>query len=109
MATRRWRNAIIPATGGVKPLILFDRPNIDYQFVRWTPDGRYLSYIGAPGYPSNIWLQPVAGGEPKKLTDFKSDIIFRHAWSRDGKILALARGTETSDVVLMKAEETRTP
>lgn len=99
---KRWRNAIIPASGGVKPVKLFDRPNIDYQFARWTRDGRYLSYIGPPGYPGNVWLQPVAGGEPKKLTDFKSDIVYQIAWSRDGKTLALARGTETSDVVLMR-------
>ncbi|MEP6570456.1 MAG: hypothetical protein ABJC10_11845, partial [Acidobacteriota bacterium] len=99
---KRWRNAIIPASGGVKPVKLFDRPNIDYQFARWTRNGRYLSYIGPPGYPGNVWLQPVAGGEPKKLTDFKSDIIYQIAWSRDGKTLALARGAETTDVVLMK-------
>jgi Tol biopolymer transport system component len=72
---------------------------------RWAPDGRSLSYIGAPAHPSNIWLQPVDGGEPHKLTDFKSDLIYRHAWSRDGKTLALARGSETSDVVLIRANK----
>jgi Tol biopolymer transport system component len=72
--------------------------------VRWTPDGRHLSFIGAPPDPSNIWLQPAAGGEPRKLTDFKSDYIFRHAWSADGS-LALVRGRGTSDVVLLKDEK----
>jgi len=28
-------------------------------------------------------------------------LIFYHAWSRDGKSLALARGEETNDVVLI--------
>jgi hypothetical protein len=65
-------------------------------------DGRYLSFIGTPPDPSNIWLQPAAGGKPLKLTDFKTDYIYRHAWSRDGKTLALARGRHTSDVVLMR-------
>jgi Tol biopolymer transport system component len=101
---KRWRNAIIPASGG-KPVTQFDRPNYSYQYMRWTPDGRHLSYIGPPAVPSNIWLQPVEGGEPRQLTNFKTEMIFRHAWSRDGKTLAVVRGTETTDVVLLKAEQ----
>lgn len=99
---KRARNAVIPSAGGVRPVKLFDRPNFRYQHVQWTPDGRHLSYIGPPAVPSNIWLQIVDGGEPRKLTDFKSDSIYHHAWSRDGKWLALARGAETVDVVLLK-------
>jgi eukaryotic-like serine/threonine-protein kinase len=101
VSPKRLRNAIIPAAGGVKPVKLFDGPNFRYQQVQWTPDGRHLGYIGPPAVPSNIWLQPVAGGEPRKLTDFKSDSIYHHAWSRDGKWLVLARGAETVDVVLL--------
>jgi serine/threonine protein kinase/Tol biopolymer transport system component len=102
---KRWRNGIIPATGHVRPVKLFDRPNIDDQHVQWTPDGRSLSYIGAPAYPENLWLQPVAGGAPKQLTNFKSDRTYHHVWSRDGKQLALARGNEMSDVVLLRATQ----
>jgi len=98
---KRWRNSIISALGG-PPVKQFDRPNYTHQYVRWTPDGRHLSYIGQPAVPSNIWLQPVAGGEPRKLTDYKTDMIFRHAWSRDGKTLAVVRGSQTTDVVLMR-------
>ena len=98
---KRSRNAVIPSAGGVRPVKLFDRPNFRYQHVQWTPDGRHLSYIGPPAIPSNIWLQLVDGGEPRKLTDFKSGTIYRHTWSRDHKWLALARGAETVDVVLL--------
>jgi len=35
------------------------------------------------------------------LTDFKADRIFWFDFSRDGKWLALSRGTQTSDVVLI--------
>ena len=49
----------------------------------------------------NLWSQPLDGGPPKQVTDFKSDEIFSFAWSRDGKQLALARGVETGDVVLI--------
>jgi Tol biopolymer transport system component len=96
-----WRNAIVPSAGGA-PSQQFDRPNYTYQYARWTRDGRFLSYIGQPSTPSNIWLQAVAGGEPHKLTDFKTDMIFRHAWSRDGKTLMVVRGSRTTDVVLLK-------
>ena len=98
---KRWRNAVIGANGG-PPLKQFDRPNYGYQYARWLPDGRSLSYIGPPAIPSNIWLQPVAGGNPRALTNYKADMIFRHAWSRDGKTLAVVRGTRSTDVVLMK-------
>jgi serine/threonine protein kinase len=103
-----WHYSIIPAAGG-RPVRRFDFPGFQYQFVRWTPDGRHLSYIGSPPDPSNIWLQPAGGGEPRKLTNFKSDYIFRHAWSPDGKTLALVRGRGTSDVVLFRDEGRSVP
>ena len=100
----RWDYAVIPASGG-PPIQKLEFPGFQYQFVRWTPDSRHLSFIGAPPDPSNIWLQPIKGGAPRKLTDFKTDYIYRHAWSRDGKTLVLARGRPTFDVVLLKAEK----
>ena len=45
--------------------------------------------------------QPIDGGEPKKLTDFKADVIFSFDWSRDNK-LVVSHGTSTSDVVLIR-------
>ncbi|HLL76117.1 MAG TPA: hypothetical protein VK421_12735, partial [Pyrinomonadaceae bacterium] len=83
-----------PAEGG-PPVKLFDiNPE---SVVRWTPDGRALAYIDHRS--QNVWAQPVDGGPPRQLTDFKTDQTFSFAWSRGGKQLALARGTQTSDVV----------
>jgi hypothetical protein len=45
--------------------------------------------------------QPIDGSSSTHLTDFKDGRIFNFAWSRDGKQLALARGTVTNDVVLI--------
>ena len=53
------------------------------------------------GGTSNIWKQPLDGGPATQLTDFKTDRIFWFDWSRDGKQLALVRGTVSSDVVLI--------
>lgn len=41
------------------------------------------------------------GGEPKQLADFSPEQVFSFALSRDGKQLALARGTFIRDVVLI--------
>jgi len=70
--------------------------------LRWTPDGRALTYIDTKGGVSNIWSLPLDGGLPVQLTDFKADQIFWFDFSRDGKQLALSRGTQTSDVILIR-------
>jgi Tol biopolymer transport system component len=70
------------------------------MLVRWTPDGHGLAYIDNRGGVSNIWMQPIDGGKPVQLTDFKTDMIFGFNWSPDGRQLGLARGVVTSDVVL---------
>jgi Tol biopolymer transport system component len=100
VSPKRWRNAVISIDGG-PPLKVFDRPQYANQYPHWTADGRALLYVGAPTYPANIWLQPVEVGQPKQLTNFTSEQIFRFAVSPDGKWLAVARGGEPSDVVLI--------
>jgi Tol biopolymer transport system component len=95
--------AIIPFAGG-DPAKVFDIPssvNITAG-LRWTPDGRALMYIDTINGVSNIWSLPIAGSAPKQLTDFKTDQIFWFDFSRDGKQLALSRGTQTSDVILIR-------
>ena len=74
----------------------------DHMHALPTADGRDLTYVDTKGGVSNIWLQSLAGGAPRQLTDFKDQRIFGFAWSRDGKQLALSRGVVNSDVVLVK-------
>ena len=71
--------------------------------MRWTPDGRAVTYIGRENGLADIWSQSIDGGEPKRLTNFKADNIFSFDWSRDNK-LVISHGTSTSDVVLMRNE-----
>jgi hypothetical protein len=70
--------------------------------LRWTLDGRALNYIDTIDGVSNIWSLPLDGGKPVQLTDFKTDQIFWFDFSREGKQLALSRGTQTSDVILIR-------
>jgi eukaryotic-like serine/threonine-protein kinase len=70
--------------------------------LKWSPDSRSLCYIDTRGGVSNLWAQALAGGAPRRLTDFRSDELFAFAFSPDGRQLALARGNVTRDVVLIK-------
>jgi eukaryotic-like serine/threonine-protein kinase len=97
-----WRFAIIPIDGG-KPLKVFDLPVApEQEDIRWSPDGRAINYVSLRNGVSNIWSFPLDSGQPKQLTDFKTDRIYNFKWSPDGKQLVLARGTTTSDVVLIR-------
>ena len=100
--TRVTKIALLPVEGG-DPIKLFDIPQTANrnESVRWTPDGRAVTYINTRGIISNIWLQPIDGSPPKQLTDFKTDRIFSFDFSRDGRQLALSRGVVDSDVILI--------
>jgi eukaryotic-like serine/threonine-protein kinase len=100
-ASGQYKIAVIPFDGGA-PIRTFDILSSNFgRPVQWTPDGRAVAFIRTMNGVSNIWAQPLAGGEPKPLTDFKDQRIFNFAWSRDGKQLALSRGVVNSDVVLI--------
>jgi serine/threonine protein kinase/Tol biopolymer transport system component len=96
-----WRIAVAPLEGG-EPLKTFDLPATFWHPLHWTPDGRALAYIDTRGGVSNIVAQPLDGGAVKQLTNLASDRIFWFDFSRDGRQLALSRGTQTSDVILIK-------
>jgi hypothetical protein len=46
--------------------------------------------------------QPIDGSAPKQISNFTSDLISNFALSRDGKRLAISRGNNSLDVVLIK-------
>ena len=99
--------AVFPFEGG-KPTQVFDTEmstpgnTLSREFpIHWAPDGRALTYVLTAAGVSNIWSQPLAEGQPRQLTSFKSERIFWFDWSRDGKQFVVARGTRTSDVVLI--------
>jgi TolB protein len=95
-----WRIAIIPIEGG-ETIKMLDVPSTVTQAIpfRWSADGRAISYIDTRDGVSNIWSQALSGGRAVQLTDFKSDQMFWFDWSMDGRLLAVARGHVTNDVV----------
>jgi Tol biopolymer transport system component len=90
---------VIPFGGGT-PIYQLDWPAAAGA-PRWAPDGKAIQYVLTREGVSNIWQQKLAGGPPIQITNFKSGRIFDFDWSRDGKQLALTRGSENSDVILI--------
>ena len=70
--------------------------------LRWARDGGGLLYIDTKGGVSNIWIQPLTGGEPRQLTNFASDQINNFDISPEGGRLLLDRFQSNADVVLIR-------
>ncbi|MDT4968425.1 MAG: eukaryotic-like serine/threonine-protein kinase [Acidobacteriota bacterium] len=96
---KRYLGAIISIEGG-KPIKTFELPQTRGRF-GWTPDSRAVIYINTQGGVSNLISQPIDGGKPTQLTDFTSDQIFWFDYSPDHHQLAVARGSQPSDVVII--------
>ncbi len=67
----------------------------------WSPTGKALQYLLPRNGATNVWEQALSGGEPRQITNFTSGRIFDFARSRDGRQLLLARGNQSSDVILI--------
>jgi WD40 repeat protein len=69
---------------------------------KWSPDGQSLIYIARRKDFSNLWRQPINGGEPQPLTDFTSGELHNFTFSTDSSRLYIARGFQVRDVILIK-------
>jgi Tol biopolymer transport system component/DNA-binding winged helix-turn-helix (wHTH) protein len=99
----KYQIVVIPSAGGSSTIAVDVPATLDpTTTVRWSSDGRSLTYAAALNDVCNIWSQPLAGGEPKPLTDFKVEGRFMFEWSRDGKQLVFTRHLWTADLVLLK-------
>lgn len=57
---------------------------------RFSPDGRFLSFLSAPpgGDGTQLWLLDRRGGEPRQLSHVSGEVT-DYAWSRDGARVVL--------------------
>ncbi len=90
--------AVVPIAGGAA-LQTFPLPG-STTFINWSPDGKSLDYLATHGGATNIWEQPLAGGDPHPITRYTSGRIFGFSWTHDGHLL-FARGDVNSNVVLI--------
>ena len=67
----------------------------------WLPDNQSMAIADTRTGVPNLWAMSVLGNGPQKqLTHFSSGSIWDFHFSRDGKSLVMARGSNQSDVVL---------
>ena len=93
--------AMIPSEGG-EPVKTIDLPRTVQPIAfAWMPDGQSIAYLDSGSGILNVWSQPIDGGAPKQLTNFKSEFLTNFAVSRDGKIAGY-RFSATRDIVLIK-------
>jgi Tol biopolymer transport system component len=101
---QRAQLAIIPSAGEEPPRVfevaLSTVAGWD-GILQWTADGHALTYVDYRDNKQNIWKQPVDGGPPSQLTDFRDNQIFAFDWLRDGRLI-VSRGFRTNDAVLIK-------
>ena len=107
--SKRPQIVVVRFDGGA-PVTTFDLPvsagtsyfgSLSYRGFHWSPDGKAIVYIDTIGGVSNLWRKPLDGSPAKQITDFKTDRIYTFAYARDGKTLALGRGSDTPDAVLI--------
>jgi serine/threonine protein kinase/Tol biopolymer transport system component len=102
--SQRVQIAVVPFAGG-EPVKVFEPAQNAIAgwdaILKWTPDGRALTYVDYHNNTQNIWKQPITGGRPTQLTDFKDNQIFSFDWLRDGRLI-LSRGFRTNDAILIK-------
>ena len=65
--------------------------NNDFEGLTWSPDGKYIAASATDKkdlYDSHIYVFPVEGGTPKRLTSPNGSFDFSPQWSPDGKYIA---------------------
>ena len=107
---RRRRVALVPTDGrsAVRRLDIALPSGISSRSLAWAPDSRAITFVRMTEGAANLWRQPLDGGPATRVTNYPpGDDIARHAWSRDGKLLAMIRGTAERHVVMMREVPTR--
>jgi Tol biopolymer transport system component len=98
-----WRIAIINFDGGT-PIKTFDVPQSpanSFTPLRWTQDGRALSYIDYRDGAGTIWVQPLDGSAPQQFLTIPNNQLFAFDVSPDGNFI-FSRGPTTYDIILVK-------
>ncbi len=96
------RVAVMPFEGGPATHTFEMTPSGAVStIIQWSFDGKSLLYTINANNVSNIWRQPLEGGKPIQVTDFKELLITGFSWTRDGKDLTCTRGTLLRDAVLI--------
>ena len=78
-----------PGEGGYRQLLPRGAKQL---WPMWSADGTALYFMSDRSGSENLWTLPVAGGEPRQLTTFRSGRVLWPSITRDGKTIAFERG-----------------
>ena len=70
--------------------------------VRWSPDGRQLTFVDRGKDGDNVWSFRVSDGSLRQITSLHGVALISFDWSPDGMQLAFSRGGQTRDVALIE-------
>jgi serine/threonine protein kinase/Tol biopolymer transport system component len=70
--------------------------------ISFAPAGNAIVYKVREKGVDNLWMQPLDGSAYKQLTHFTAERIARFAFSPDGSRIAIERGHNESDAVLLR-------
>jgi eukaryotic-like serine/threonine-protein kinase len=70
--------------------------------LKFAPDGKSVVYAVHEKGVGNLWMQPLDGSAPHQLTHFTSERIDKFRFSRDGTKIAIERGHNESDAVILR-------
>jgi hypothetical protein len=94
----------MPAAGGDPTLL----PDIPVATATFAPDGRALLFPDLRTRPMRMMRRPLPNGVPAYVGPPLPTVTFSGALSRDGR-LAISRGSQQSDVVLITAVRSAKP
>ncbi len=83
---------VVSSSSGPEPVKLtsstriFNRP-LPAARLKWTPDGKALSFLAWVGERPQVMTLPIAGGEPKQMTSAPEGVS-TYEWAPDGRTIA---------------------
>ena len=78
---------------------------------RWSPDGKYLSFVSSrpgPNRGSQVWVIDLKGGEARQLTEIKGRLQ-GYEWAPDSKRMAMVIGDPDPEADTPEANRTPKP
>jgi Tol biopolymer transport system component len=99
----KWQAAVI----NLRTLSVMKRyPQIPTNtLIRWSPDESALVYVRDRMAVSNLWQTSIVSGLESSVRKFEEDKIFSFDWSQTTGDLAMVRGIDASDVLLIKRSQ----